>query len=162
MQEKVLVSLEKRLIKLLGEDGQMPVSKLADDLGVTTPTVRFYLKNLIQSGILKIVGLINASKAKDLSEALVGIKVDKHPELNEKLMQISNLNNVHWAAVVTGQYDIIVEVILVNGMNDLYKFVTEDLPTVGGIQSTETFVIMKSERKLVLPSFDIEAWEGRF
>ena len=54
--------------------------------------------------------------------------------------------------MVTGQYDIIVEVISADGMVGLHRFLTEQLYKIGGIKSSESFVVMKSTRKwLLLP-----------
>ena len=52
--------------------------------------------------------------------------------------------------MVTGRYDIIVEIVCTEGTTDLYDFLDKDLTTVGGITASESFVVMKSRRKWVL------------
>jgi Lrp/AsnC family transcriptional regulator for asnA, asnC and gidA len=79
----------------------------------------------------------------------VGIQLETY-QLETKLEEISALDQVVWACVVTGQYDIIVEVISVDGMVGLHNFLSEKLYKVGGIKSSETFVVMKSKRKWIL------------
>jgi len=150
MKEKELDSLDKKLIHLLTEDGRMSVARIAECLDITPPTVRFRVESLIDAGILRIAGLVNAFEAKGLTTAIVGICLERHQQLDEKLEQISDLSQVHWAAVVTGHYDIIVEVVLPDGMLGLYQFLTEDLPRLGDIRSSESFIVMKAKRKWIL------------
>ena len=75
--------------------------------------------------------------------ALVGLTVDKH-RLDEKVEQIAALPEVTWAAVVTGRYDILAEVVSEDGMSGLYGFLNVSLREVGGINASEMFVVMKS------------------
>jgi Lrp/AsnC family transcriptional regulator, regulator for asnA, asnC and gidA len=154
-----LSGADLKLLSLLAEDGQRPVGELARDMEVSMPTVRSRVKNLLRIGALAIAGLVDPFRVEGITLALVGVTVTAHKQLNEKLEQLAALSQVHWAAAVTGRYDIIVEVVLTGGMDDLYRFVDEDLSKVGGINSSETFVVMKGKRKWVhLP----EAVRNRF
>ena len=150
MKDKTLDNMDRRLIQILTRDGRMAVGRVARFLGITSPTVRSRLENLLSSGLLQVSALVDASKAKEFTVALVGICLETHKELDQKIEQISSLNQIHWAAVVTGRFDIVVEIVTSEGMLGLYRFLTEDLPQVGGIRSSESFVVMKAKRKWVL------------
>lgn len=150
--------LDKRIIFALSEDGLQSVNKTAEDLGVTGPTVRSRVKSLVSRGLLKIAGLIDPSTANELIVALVCITLQNHEQLDAKLKLISELNRVSWAAVVTGRYDIIAEVLLSGDMADLYTFLDEELSRIGGVYSSESFVVMKSRRKWVLLPSGSERW----
>jgi len=158
MKPKKIDSLDKKLIQILNKDGRMTVAKIAEYLEITSPTVRSRMEGLIHSGILKIAGLVDAFKAQGLTTAIVGICLEVHEQLDEKIEEISNLSQVNWATVVTGRYEIIVEVVLPNGMPGLYKFLTVDLRKLGGIRSSESFVVMKAKRKWILLPEDTEGW----
>ncbi|MBC17741.1 MAG: AsnC family transcriptional regulator [Desulfovibrio sp.] len=148
---------DKRMVAALTRDGQLSPAKIADEIGVTAPTVRSRMKNLITAGALKVAGLLNPMKAKGLTVALVGISLSSHEQLDEKLDQIGSLPRVNWCAVVTGRYDIIVEIVCSDDIGDLYDFLDQDLSQVGGINSSESFVVMKSRRKwLCLPDAVVE------
>lgn len=140
---------ERKLVALLAEDGLAPLGRLAQQTKVTAPTVRSRLKGLMACGVLKVVGLIDPFKARGVTVAMVFVTLQDHKDLDTKLAQISSLENVHWAAVVTGRYDIMVEVILSDEIGDLYRFLNEDLSRVGGIRSSESFVVMKARNKWV-------------
>jgi len=157
--KSTLDSQDKKLIAELTRDGQLSPGKVADEIGVTAPTVRSRMKNLIKAGALKVVGMVNPAKIKELTVALVGISLHSHEQLDEKLDLIGSLPRVNWCAVVTGRYDIIVEIVCSDDIGDLYDFLDQDLSTVGGINSSESFVVMKSRRKwLFLPDAVIEGF----
>jgi len=112
----------------------------------------------LAAGVLRVAGLVNAVEVRDLTIALVGLSLDKY-RLDEELEQIAGLDEVIWAAVVTGRYDIIVEVATEDGMAGLYNFLTVSLQEVGGIGSSEMFVVMKARNKWVpLPSGMRRGW----
>jgi Lrp/AsnC family transcriptional regulator for asnA, asnC and gidA len=94
---KDLEPLNKQLISILSEDGRMAVGKIAEHLSMTNPTVRSRIKNLIQSGVLRISSRINPANTKGITLALVGISLSEHYQLDKKLSQITSLKRVHWA-----------------------------------------------------------------
>jgi len=149
-QIKEMDSLDKKIVQLLTVDGRMSAGKIAEQLNITPPTVRSRIENLIGNGLMRIAGLVNAFKADFLTIAIVGINLEMHQQLDEKIEQISNLSQVHWAAVVTGKYDIIVEIVTTEGIRGIYRFLIEDLPRIGGVRSTESFTVMKAKNKWIL------------
>jgi hypothetical protein len=53
-------------------------------------------------------------------------------------------------SLVTGRFDLIVEVLVAGDVQDLYRFTSELLPRVAGpgvVSRSETFVVMKSHNK---------------
>lgn len=157
MMKAILDAPDRKLVAELSRDGQLSPGKVAEEIGVTAPTVRSRMKNLIKAGALRVAGLVNPMRAKGLTVALVGISLHSHEQLDEKLDQIGSLPRVNWCAVVTGRYDIIVEIVCSDDIGDLYDFLDQDLSQVGGINSSESFVVMKSRRKwLLLPEAVLE------
>jgi Lrp/AsnC family transcriptional regulator for asnA, asnC and gidA len=149
MAKEKLDSTDKELICQLARDGRMPMGRLGDRLGVSAPTVRSRLKALGDAALFRVAGLVDAYRARGITTAIVGIRLDTY-QLEEKLDAIAALDQVHWAAVVTGRYDIMAEVISTDGMAGLHRFLSEKLYKVGGIKSSESYVVMKSERKWIL------------
>ena len=147
---KKLDLVDKKLIHYLSKDGRMPVKDLVSELGITNPTLNSRLKHLLQSGVLKIAGLIDTFKIQNLNMAVVAARVKDDIRLSETLEKISELNEVHSVYAVTGRYDIFIEVLISGGIDSLYCFMSEKLPKLGNIASSESFVIMKSKKKWVL------------
>ncbi len=158
--KSLLDKSDRRMVAVLTRDGRLSPGKVADEIGLTAPTVRSRMKNLIKAGVLKVTGLVNPMKAKGLTLALVGISVHSHEQLGQKLDEISALPRVNWCAVVTGRYDILVEIVCSDEIGDLYDFLDMDLSQIGGISSSESFVVMKSRRKWVcLPDAVVEEFD---
>jgi len=148
---KDLDDADRGIIRLLAKDGRMSAGEVAQQLKITPPTVRSRMEAMIEGGLLKVAGLLSFSRADFLTMAIVGINLELHQELDRKIEQISKLKQVHWAVVVTGKYDIIVEIVTREGMQGIYRFLIEDLPKIGGIRSTESFAVMKAKNKWILP-----------
>ena len=95
--------LDKNLIRLLTADGRLPTAHIAEQLDVTTPTIRSRMKALTKAGILRVAGLVNLSAVPELTTALIGINIESRGQLSEQLEKLTALKPVHWAAVVTGR-----------------------------------------------------------
>ena len=149
---ELLDSTDRRLTKLLSSNGQDSVNDLADKLQLSPPTVRARLKSLIGKQLLKIVGLLNLSERPELIAAIVGINANTRGHLDDLMKQITDLPFVTSVSIVTGRFDLIVEVLVTGDVQDLYRFTSELLPRVaapGVISRSETFVVMKSHDKWV-------------
>jgi DNA-binding Lrp family transcriptional regulator len=144
MDKTNLDELDNDIIRLLTENGRMPIGETAKKLNVTSPTIRNRIKDLEKNGIFKVSGLINPSKHREMITALVAMSVQSHGMLDKILDKIAQLPNVVWAGVVTGRYDIIAEVVCVRGKDELYRFTTDTILKIGNVVRSETFIIMKS------------------
>jgi Lrp/AsnC family transcriptional regulator for asnA, asnC and gidA len=122
----------------------MPIGEMAKRLNVTAPTVRSRIKGLEKKGIFKVSGLIDPSRHEEMITALVAMSVRSNGKLDQILDKISQLPNVAWAGVVAGRYDIIAEIICVEGKDELYRFTTDTILKIGNVTSSETFILMKS------------------
>ena len=138
-----LDTLDNKIIRLLTENGRMPIGEMAKSLKVTAPTIRSRIKDLEKKGFLKISGLIDPNKHQKMITALVAMSVQSHGKLDQILEKIARLPNVVWAGVVTGRYDVIAEVAIAGGKEELYRFTTETILKTGNVVQSETFVIMK-------------------
>lgn len=150
--------LDRGVIASLAGDGRVSLSDLARRACVSRPTAAARLRSLTRDGVLRVAGVVDAFRLKGMTVALVGLTVDKH-RLDEKVEQIADLPEVTWAAVVTGRYDIMAEVVTEDGMNGLYAFLNVSLREVGGISASEMFVVMKARNRwTVLPRSLRESW----
>ena len=152
MEKPGLDNLDNKIIRLLTENGRMPIGEMAKKLAVTSPTIRNRIKDLEKNGIFKVAGLIDPSKHREMITALVAMSVQSDGKLDQILDKINQLPNVVWAGVATGRYDIIAEVVCVNGKEELYRFTTETILKMANVVRSETFLILKSrDNWLCLP-----------
>jgi len=152
MDKTNLDTLDNDIIRLLTENGRMPIGEMSKRLNVTAPTIRNRIKDLEKSGIFKVSGLIDPSKHREMITAIVAMSIQSNGKLDKILEKIAQLPNVVWAGVVTGRYDIIAEVVCVEGKDELYRFTTNTILKIGNVVRSETFIIMKSrDNWLCLP-----------
>jgi len=149
MDKRDLDALDNEIIRLLTENGRMPTGELAKKLNITAPTVRYRIKDLEENGIFKVSGLINPGKHREMITAMVAMSVQSGGKLDQILEKISALPNVVWSGVVTGRYDILAQVVCVRGKEELYKFTTETILSIGNVIRSETFLMMKSKNNWI-------------
>ena len=80
---EVFDRVDRRLSRLLAENGGASVNDLAARLEVSPPTVRARLKALVGAGLLKIVGVLNVSERPELISAIIGIHANGRGRLDE-------------------------------------------------------------------------------
>jgi Lrp/AsnC family transcriptional regulator for asnA, asnC and gidA len=144
MDKTNLDELDNEIIRLLTENGRMPIGEMAKELKVTSPTIRNRIKGLEENGSFKVSGLIDPNHHQEMITALVAMSIRSDGEMDQILEKISRLPNVAWAGVVTGRYDIIAEVVCVGGNAELYRFTTQTILKMGNVIRSEAFIIMKS------------------
>ena len=149
-------ALDNEIIRLLTENGRMPIGEMAKKLNVTSPTIRNRIKDLEKNGIFKVSGLIDPSKHREMITALVAMSIQSYGKLDKILDKIAQLPNVVWAGVVTGRYDIVAEVVCVRGKDELYRFTTNTILKIGNVVRSETFIIMKSRHNWLCLPKDLE------
>ncbi len=157
---EVFDATDQQLSKLLSVNAQDSVSVIADKLRISAPTVRARLRALVAKNALKIVGLLNLSERPELIGALVGINANAQGDMDGLSKKIAALPFVSSVSIVTGRFDLMVEVLVEGDIQALYRFTSEQLPRVaapGVISRSETFVVMKSHNKWV--SLTQGCWE---
>ena len=140
------------MVKLLSKDAQSGRNHLAEKLAMSAPTVRSRLRNLLDRNLLKIVGLLNLTERPELISAVVGINAQGRGRARELAQRIADLPFVNSACVVTGRFDIIVDVTVAGDVADLYRVTSELIPGAGEpgeIVRSETFVVMASCNKWI-------------
>jgi Lrp/AsnC family transcriptional regulator for asnA, asnC and gidA len=139
--------IDWNIISLLREEDENN-NALARKLGVSEGTVRQRIRRLKEADILRVRGLINPDILEEQQLALIGINVGPANKLESKAREIAALEHVLSASIVSGRYDVIAEV-LVSSNKGLVDFLTHHLSTVEGLQSSETFLTLKSFNRFV-------------
>lgn len=140
-------ALDWKIINILSQK-YMPNSTIAKKLGVTEGTIRQRLKRLQGSNVLKIRALRDPNILENQQLAIVAATLMEAKYLDKKAQEISELDSVLSVSIVSGRYDVLIEVLLESNKG-LVTFLTEKLSTIEGISKTETFVILKSYDKWV-------------
>ncbi len=97
---------DKKLLNLLQENGRASYSKLAGELDLSEATVRYRVKKLVDSGVIKnFTVLLDPKKIGYLNTGILMVKLI--PEFFEQASkEISDLPEAHHVFQNTGEYDI--------------------------------------------------------
>jgi Lrp/AsnC family transcriptional regulator for asnA, asnC and gidA len=141
-----LDSIDLYIIEALQKDGRVAFAQIAEQLKVSPGMVRQRYNRLVELGYLKVVAVTNPLMMGVRKMAMIGIRTD-----GGKLMQVaeklSTLKEVVYLVVLSGRYDIMIEVFCRNH-EELLKFMTEKLSTVDGVRDTESFMHLKIVKEI--------------
>lgn len=135
-------ALDRQIIALLQLDGRASNVDIARNIGVAEATVRKRIERLLQEGVIRVAAIPDVDKLGLEVEAVIMLKVDlgqaKH--IGEQLAAMSEVRSVRYT---TGEYDIIMEVVLPSD-DDLLQFLTDRLAKIQGIRATATSHVLKN------------------
>jgi len=121
--------------------GRESFAILAKELSLTENTVRSRVRKLESEGVLDFYGVIDPETIDRHQVMIIGVKLSS-TDLFKKGEEFSCLRGVVKVSVVTGRYDLILEV-LFNEKFGLPEFYTGELVKIEGVLSLETFVVYK-------------------
>ena len=128
---------DKAIIRALQEDGRMSYADLAELVGLSAPAARQRMQRLIESKVLQIVAVTDPLKLGLPVMAMVGIAVDG--DIRAVVERLSAIPQVIYVVSTAGSFDLFVEVVCPD-MSELFTVVNQELKTLPGVQSTESFV----------------------
>jgi Lrp/AsnC family transcriptional regulator for asnA, asnC and gidA len=133
--------ISKKIIRQL-RDGRKSFGEIAKKMGITPNTARGRARKLVANGVLDITGVIDPGKMVGHFLAIVGVKL-KNMNLVKKGEEFSKLKGVVSVGIVTGQFDLIL-IVLLNDNFGLLEFITKEVSKIGDVLSTETFIVYKN------------------
>ena len=122
-------------------DGRKSYKAIGDKLQITENTVRSRVNRMIEDGLLDISGNICVDLLPGHQMLYLGVKLNSI-KLQERAEEFSRLKGVISAGIVTGRYDLILQVLL-NEENSLLEFITQQVPTIEDVQTIESFIVYK-------------------
>jgi Lrp/AsnC family transcriptional regulator for asnA, asnC and gidA len=152
---RAVTSTDRAIIRQLQRNARMSYAELSRETGIPESTVRRRMDRLNQRGVIEFAMLADPSKLGYELRAMIGLRVElrKLAEIGDRLRE---MNEVNFAAFLTGNFDIMIQVI-VRSQENLVDFLTQRLATIDGVRSTETFVmpyIIKPMTSWLLPESD--------
>lgn len=139
--------LDWRIIGILEKNGRTPNNDIAKKIGVSEGTVRNRINKLTENDFLRIRGQTNPNQRRDESFVYMGIKIALNRDSMKVAQAISSLKNVKAVSVVTGRYDLLVEVFV--EPHNIIKFLSTELAKIDSITDVESFIALHCENKYV-------------
>jgi Lrp/AsnC family transcriptional regulator for asnA, asnC and gidA len=137
-----LDDLDLAIIDRLQVDGRKAYTEIALELGVSEGTVRNRVARMVEDQILYIVGMVDPYFLGRDAPALIGVTLHAE-DWDPAIEAIANFEEVSYLVLVSGEYDLIVEV-LCRDREDLARFLNEKLRRVRGVVRTQTFTILRT------------------
>jgi Lrp/AsnC family transcriptional regulator, leucine-responsive regulatory protein len=147
--------LDLRLLELLREDGRMSVTQLGQRTGLSRSAVHQRLDRLREGGVLRGFSAVVDSRRLGLDVAAVvllsagpGTTLDWEPLLEQLLA----LPHVEYAALVTGEADVILHV-RARSLEELRGFLLDEIRRVAKLRGTLTLLVLDEviRRPFLLP-----------
>jgi Lrp/AsnC family transcriptional regulator for asnA, asnC and gidA len=135
------------IIRILEKNGRAANKDIAAKIGVSEGTVRNRIKKLTDHQFLRIRGLTNPNDRTDESLVYMGIKIAVNRDSIKVSEAVAKLSGVKSVVVVTGRYDLLVEV-YVEPYN-IIRFLSTELAKIDSIVAVESFIALHCVNKFV-------------
>ena len=122
-------------------------NEIAAKLSISEGTVRNRIRKLTENNYLKVKGLVNPNRITEKQVIFLGAKVAVSKDLEKTAEAVAQLEHVNSTSIVTGRYDLIIEVFL--EPYAVITFLCNDLAKLDSIVSTETFMTLRNYDKWI-------------
>ena len=146
---------DRAIIRLLQQNARISYAELSRATDIPESTVRRRMERLQQRGIIQFAMLAEPDRLGYDIRAMVGLRVELQ-RLSEIAALIRELDEVTFAAFLTGSFDVMIHVV-VQSQDALVRFLTDKVAPIEGVRSSETFVmpwVIKPITSWVLPEFE--------
>ena len=138
--------LDLKILSELSNDASISVPRLSKKIDVNSSVVYSRIKRLVKKKLIqRFTIVVNDLELGYEVKALTGINMNskKRDHIIEELFKIDGVREV---AEVTGRFDILVTMYS-KSLDQMHKMVSEHIGRIEGIQSSESFIEMKSRTK---------------
>ncbi|MCA9813061.1 MAG: Lrp/AsnC family transcriptional regulator [Nitrosarchaeum sp.] len=139
-------NLDLQILSELSNDASISVPRLSKKINVNSSVVYSRIKRLVKRKLIeRFTIVVNDSELGYNVKALTGINMDtkKRNHIIEELFKIEGVREI---AEVTGRFDILVTM-YARSLDQMHKIVSERIGRIEGIQSSESFIEMKTRTK---------------
>lgn len=128
--------LDRQIISMLQADGRCSNREIARTLGVPEATVRYRVRRLTDSGLLRITALVEPERLGYNLTAVISLQAEAEsvPVIAETLAEYPE---VMYVVITTGDYDIILTATFLD-RDGLYHFLTQRLAKIPGVRRSNT------------------------
>jgi len=138
--------LDLQILSELSNDASISIPRLSKKINVNSSVVYSRIKRLVNRKLIeRFTIIVNDAEIGYNVKALTGINMDtkKRDHIIEELFKIDGVRDI---AEVTGRFDILVTM-YAKSLDQMHKLVSEKIGQIDGVQSSESFIEMKSRTK---------------
>lgn len=145
--------LDRHIISLLQADGRCSNREIARQLDVPEATIRYRVRRLTESGLLKITALVEPEQLGYQVTVVFSVQADGK-DVDKVADEISQLPEVMWLAVTSGATDIMFTASF-RDHDHLYRFLTGKIAMMPGVQRTDTAIGLRVVKRESEWAFDL-------
>ncbi len=138
--------LDLQILSELSNDASISIPQLSKKIDVNSSVVYSRIKRLVKRKLIeRFTIIVNDNELGYTVKALTGINMDtkRRDHIIEELFKIDGVREV---AEVTGRFDILVTMYS-KSLDQMHKVISERIGRIQGVQSSESFIEMKSRQK---------------
>ncbi len=138
--------MDLQILSELSNDASISVPRLSKKINVNSSVIYSRIKRLVKRKLIeRFTIVVNDAELGYDVKALTGINMDskKRDHVIDELFKIDGVREI---AEVTGRFDILVTMYS-KSLETMHKMVSEKIGRIEGIQSSESFIEMKSRTK---------------
>jgi len=134
--------INREIIQILKSDGRTPYTEIAKTLDISEATVRNRVSRLLDQKVMQVTALVDPYQLGYDAPAMIGVSVDP-PMLEQAALEIATFPEVSYLIMVSGEFDLMVEVMCRNRM-ELTEFLNQKLRCVAGVSRTQSSLILQT------------------
>ena len=137
--------LDTQLIELLMKDANVSSNYLANQLDVSSSTVRRRMQNLLEKGMIRITATPSLEKVGLPVTAFISLEVS-HEKIKSVLKALSAYPHAAWVGATSGLFNVRT-VWWVSSTEELYYILESEIGTIDGINRIETSICLQVEKR---------------
>jgi Lrp/AsnC family transcriptional regulator for asnA, asnC and gidA len=137
--------IDFKLIRELQQDSRQKNTILAQKLGLSEPTVRRRVANLIRKEMVKFTVILNPEKLGFPVSANISFGVEPS-KIDQVADQIAAIDFFYAVSVVAGAYDVIASGYF-KSLEHIYELIGNEIGKIEGINRINTMIILKRRKR---------------
>lgn len=138
--------IDVEIIKLLQKDGRIMYKDIAQQVGVSLPTVRVRINRLMNLGVIKkFTVIVNPDRILGRVRALFMLQVEPG-HIDEVCQKLGSMDEVREVYIAAGSSNIVTK-LEVKDVADLADLTSKRLPQVDGVLGISCLVITRTEKE---------------
>jgi len=135
---------DKAIIERLQEDGRLPYTTLARDVGLSESAARQRVQRLIKNNVVQIVAVTDPLTLGFHRQAMVGVKTEG--DINAVAETLSSIPEVDYLVFTSGSFDLLFEVVCEDDEH-LLTLLNDKVRSVPGVRAAETFMYLRLHKQ---------------
>jgi len=138
--------LDLTILSELSQDASISVPKLSKKIKVNSSVVYSRIKRLLKRKLIeRFTIIVNDQELGYKVKSLTGINMNSKLR-NNVIQELFKIDGVREVAEVTGRFDILVTM-YAHSLDEMHNLVSEKIGRIDGVNSSESFIEMKSRAK---------------